>query len=70
MIDSISNAAQDRAQDTLDGTITLAQGLPSLGCKVLPPSNAPAIRDLRDRRSLLSGASRHGLHLTPCIHAG
>ncbi len=30
MVDSISNAAQDRAQDTLAVTITLAQGFPSL----------------------------------------
>ena len=33
MIDSISNAAQDRAQDTLGATITLAQGFPSLRCE-------------------------------------
>jgi hypothetical protein len=33
MIDSISNAAQDRAQDTLGVTIALAQGFPSLRCE-------------------------------------
>jgi hypothetical protein len=33
MIDSIFHAAQDRAQDTLGVTITLAQGFPSLRCE-------------------------------------
>jgi hypothetical protein len=33
MIDSISVAAQDRAHDTPAGTITLAQGFPSLRCE-------------------------------------
>jgi hypothetical protein len=33
MIDSISNAAQDRAQDTPGAAITLAQGFPSLRCE-------------------------------------
>jgi hypothetical protein len=33
MIDSISIAAQDRAQDTPGATITLAQGFPSLRCE-------------------------------------
>ena len=33
MIDSISNAAQDRAQDTLGATIALAQGFSSLHCE-------------------------------------
>jgi hypothetical protein len=33
MIDSISIAAQDRAQDTLGATITLAQGFSSLRCE-------------------------------------
>ncbi|MDX6546198.1 MAG: hypothetical protein QOG02_1972, partial [Gaiellales bacterium] len=30
MVGSVSRAAQDRAQDTLGATITLAQGFPSL----------------------------------------
>jgi hypothetical protein len=33
MIDSISTAAQDRAQDTPGATITLAQGFTSLRCE-------------------------------------
>jgi hypothetical protein len=33
MIDSISNAVQDQAQDTLGATIALAQGFPSLRCE-------------------------------------
>jgi hypothetical protein len=50
MIDSISIAAQDRAQDTLDGTITLAQGFPSLRCErsrrpTRPPSAICVIAD-------------------------
>src|SRR5881409_2237265 len=69
MIDSISIAAQDRAQDTLGVTIALAQGFAQPALRALPPPNAPAVRDLRDRRSLPTGASRNGLHLTPRIHA-
>jgi hypothetical protein len=44
MIDSISNAAQDRAQDTLGGTITLAQGFPSLRCKRSRRPTRPELR--------------------------
>jgi hypothetical protein len=33
MVDSIFHAAQDRAQDTLGATITLAQGFSSLRCE-------------------------------------
>jgi hypothetical protein len=43
MIESISDAAQDRAQDTLGGTITLAQGFPSLRCeRSRRPSRLPS----------------------------
>src|SRR5438132_6339881 len=50
MIDSISNAAQDRAQDTLGATITLAQGFPGLPCErsrrpTRPPSAICVIAD-------------------------
>jgi hypothetical protein len=45
MIDSISNAAQDRAQDTLGVTIALAQGFPSLPCeRSRRPTRPPCIR--------------------------
>ncbi len=44
MIDSISNAAQDRAQDTLGGTITLAQGFPSLRCECSRRPTRPVLR--------------------------
>jgi hypothetical protein len=49
MIDSISNAAQDRAQGTLGVTITLAQGFPQPALRVLPPPNAPWISALHPR---------------------
>jgi len=50
MIDSISNAAQDRAQDTLGATIALAQASPSLPCErsrrpTRPPSAICVIAD-------------------------
>jgi hypothetical protein len=41
MIDSISNAAQDRTQDTLGATIALAQGFTSLRCERSRTPNAP-----------------------------
>jgi hypothetical protein len=40
MIDSMSVAAQDRAQDTLSVTIALAQGFPSLRCERSRPQRA------------------------------
>ncbi|MDX6521656.1 MAG: hypothetical protein QOG02_729 [Gaiellales bacterium] len=40
MVDSIFHAAQDRAQDTLGATITLAQGFSSLRCE---PAAQPAL---------------------------
>jgi len=49
MIDSILIAAQDRAQDMLAGTITRAQGLPSLRCE---RSHRPARRVLRHASTL------------------
>jgi hypothetical protein len=50
MVDSISTAAQDRAQDTLGATITLAQGFTSLRCErsrrpAHPPSAICVIAD-------------------------
>jgi len=50
MIDSISNAAQDRAQDTLGVTIALVQGFSSLRCErsrrpTRPPSAICVIAD-------------------------
>jgi hypothetical protein len=50
MIDSISVAAQDRAQDTLGATIALTQGFPSLRCErsrhpTRPPSTICVIAD-------------------------
>ncbi len=44
MIDSISIAAQDRAQDTLGVTITLAQGFPSLRCERSRRPTRPVLR--------------------------
>jgi hypothetical protein len=44
MIDSISNAAQDRAQDTLGDTIALAQGFSSLRCERSRRPTRPGLR--------------------------
>jgi hypothetical protein len=44
MIDSTSNAAQDRAQDTPGATITLAQGFPSLRCERSRRPTRPELR--------------------------
>src|SRR6478672_13897897 len=44
MIDSISNAAQDRAQDALGATIALAQGFPSLRCERSRRPTRPVLR--------------------------
>jgi hypothetical protein len=44
MVDSAFNAAQDRAQDTLGGTITLAQGFPSLRCERSRRPPRPGLR--------------------------
>jgi hypothetical protein len=44
MVDSISNAAQDRAQDTPGVTIALAQGLPSLRCERSRRPTRPVLR--------------------------
>jgi hypothetical protein len=44
MIDSISNAAQDRAQDTLGATIALAQGFSSLRCERSRRPTRPGLR--------------------------
>jgi hypothetical protein len=44
MIDFISNAAQDRAQDTLGVTIALAQGLSSLRCERSRRTTRPRLR--------------------------
>jgi len=49
MIDSISNAAQDRAQDTLGATIALAQGITSLRCE---RSHRPTRPELRPASTL------------------
>jgi len=49
MVDSIPPAAQDRAQDTLAGAITLAQALPSLRCEC---SHRPARLGLRPASTL------------------
>jgi hypothetical protein len=54
MVDSISNAAQDRAQDTLGVTIALAQGFPSLRCE----------RSRRPTRPVLSPASTLNMEST------
>ena len=60
MVDSISTAAQDRAQDTLDGTITLAQGFPSLRCersrRPTRPGSPPCIHAEYGMTELLSQA--------------
>ncbi|MDX6495294.1 MAG: hypothetical protein QOE17_1280 [Gaiellales bacterium] len=42
MVDSKSNAGQDRAQDTLGVTIALAQGFPSLRCERSRRQTRPA----------------------------
>jgi hypothetical protein len=44
MIDSIYIVAQDRAQDTLDATIALAQGFPSLRCERSRRPTRPVLR--------------------------
>ncbi len=44
MVDSTSNAAQDRAQDTLGATITLAQDFPSLRCERSRRPTRPGLR--------------------------
>jgi hypothetical protein len=44
MIDSISNAAQDRAQDTVGATIALAQGFSSLRCERSRRPTRPGLR--------------------------
>jgi hypothetical protein len=44
MVDSISTAAQDRAQDTPGATITLAQGITSLRCERSRRPTRPELR--------------------------
>jgi len=44
MVDSISIAPQDRAQDTLGITIALAQGFPSLRCERSRRPKRPVLR--------------------------
>jgi hypothetical protein len=44
MVDSISNAVQDRAQDTLGVTIALAQGFSSLRCERSRRPTRPGLR--------------------------
>jgi hypothetical protein len=44
MVDSTSIAAQDRAQDTLGVTITLAQGFSSLRCERSRRPTRPGLR--------------------------
>ena len=44
MIDSISDAAQDRGQDTLGATIARAQGFSSLRCERSRRPTRPVLR--------------------------